>query len=137
MRVVWLVLRIYSYVFEILLCLFMIALGLVGGSQLDLHGLVPWEPPVVGRWLVITAIIGIICTVLAITLWFKYLHPVWALLVLVMLFRGFIFSPYSFDRGGLFDFTQSVWLFCLSILAFAGALTVLWIRPRPKSSLID
>jgi hypothetical protein len=30
--------------------------------------------------------------------------------------------------GGLFSFSQSIWLFALAILAFIGSLTVLWRR---------
>jgi hypothetical protein len=134
-RAVSRVLRIYSYVFEILLSLFMIALGLIGGSQLDLHGLLPWEPPSLATWLIVLGLIGIVCTVLAVTGWFRYLYPLWALAVVVMLFRGFIFSPYDFDHGGLFSFSQSIWLFALAILAFIGSLTVLWLRtPKQKPS---
>ena len=124
-RAVSRILRIFSYVFEILLSLFMLALGIVGGDQLDLHGLLPWGPPSLARWLIILSLIGIACTVLAITGWFRYIYPLWALAVVVMLFRGFIFSQYSFDQGGLFTFTQSVWLFVLALLAFIGSLTVL------------
>jgi hypothetical protein len=124
-RAVSRVLRIYRYVFEILLSLFMIALGLIGGSQLDLHGLLPWEPPSLATWLIVLGLIGIVCTVLAVTCWFRYLYPLWALAVVAMLFRGFVFSPYSYDRG-LFSFSQSIWLFALAILAFIGSVTVLW-----------
>ena len=131
MRAVSRILRIFSYVFEILLSLFMLALGLVGGSQLDLHGLLPWEPPVLGRWLIILSLIGIVCTVLAITGWFRYIYPLWTLAVVVMLFLGFIFSQYSFEHGGLFTFSQSIWLFALALLAFIGSLTVLR-RPAPE-----
>jgi hypothetical protein len=127
----WRVLRIFSYVFEILLSLFMMALGTVGGSQLDLHGLLPWEAPALARWLIILGLIGIVCTVLAITGWFRYLFPLWGLAVVAMLFRGFVFSPYSFDRG-LFSFSQSIWVFTLAALAFIGSLTVLWRRANER-----
>jgi hypothetical protein len=123
-RAVSRVLRIFSYVFEILLSLFMMALGLIGGEQLNLHGLLPWERPSLARWLIILGLIGIFCTVLAITGWFRYAYPLWALAVVVMLSRGFI-SVESFDTGSLFSFTQSIWLLVLAILAFIGSLTVL------------
>jgi hypothetical protein len=134
-RAVSRVLRIYSYVFEILLSLFMIALGLIAGEQLNLHGLLPWERPSLARWLVILGLIGIVCTVLAFTGWFRYLYPLWTLAVVVMLVRGF-FSVESFDTGNLFSFTQSIWLLALAILAFIGSLTVLGRRvakPAPSS----
>jgi hypothetical protein len=112
----------------------MMALGLIGGSELDLHGLLPWEPPSLARWLIILGLIGIACTVLAVTGWFRYLYPLWAFAVVAMLFRGFIFSPYDFDRGGLFSFSQSIWLFALAILAFIGSVTVLWRRTAERKS---
>lgn len=127
MRAVSRVLRIFSYVFEILLALFMMALGLIGGEQLNLHGLFPWEPPSLARWLIILGLLGIVCTVLAVTGWFRYLYPLWALAMVIMLFRGFI-SVESFDRGNLFSFSQSIWLLALAILAFIGSVTVVWKR---------
>jgi len=128
------ILRIFSYVFEILLCLFMFALGLVGGSQLNLHGLLPWDPPVLGRWLVILALIGIVCTVLAITGWFRFIYPLWAFAVVAMLLRGF-FNQASFETGSLFTFTQAMWLVGLALLAFIGSLSVLWLRSWSKTAL--
>ncbi len=123
-RAVSRILRIFSYVFEILLSLFMLALGIVGGDQLDLHGLLPWGPPSLAHWLIILSLIGIACTVLAITGWFRYIYPLWTLAVVVMLFRGFIFGLESFSRS-LFSFNQSIWLIALALLAFIGSLTVL------------
>jgi hypothetical protein len=135
LRAVSRILRIFSYVFEILLSLFMLALGIVGGDQLNLHGLLPWEPPALARWLIILSAIGIVCTLLAITGWFRYIYPLWALAVVVMLFRGFIFSQYSFEQGGLFTFTQSIWLVALALLAFIGSLTMLRRHaPEPRSA---
>ena len=134
MQAVSRILRIYSYIFEILLCLFMLALGLVGGSQLDLHGLLPWDPPALGRWLIILALIGIVCTVLAITGWFRYIYPLWAFAVVAMLLRGF-FNQASFETGSLFTFTQAIWMVALSLLAFIGSLSVLWLRPQPRTAL--
>ena len=127
MRAVSRVLRIFSYIFEILLSLFMVALGLIGGDQLNLHGLLPWDRPSLARWLIILGLIGIVCTVLAITGWFRYAYPLWALAVLVMLSRGVV-SVESFDTGNLFSFTQSIWLVALALLAFIGSLTVVWKR---------
>lgn len=134
MQAVSRILRIFSYVFEILLCLFMFALGLVGGSQLNLHGLLPWDPPVLGRWLVILALIGIVCTVLAITGWFRFIYPLWAFAVVAMLLRGF-FNQASFETGSLFTFTQAMWLVGLALLAFIGSLSVLWLRSWSKTAL--
>jgi hypothetical protein len=131
LRALWQVLRIFSYVFEVLLSLFMMALGTVGGSQLDLHGLLPWDAPALAPWLIILGLVGIACAVLAVTGWFRYLFPLWGFAVVAMLFRGFVFSPYSFDRG-LFSFSQSIWVFMLAALAFIGSLTVLWLRASER-----
>ena len=130
------ILRIFSYVFEILLCLFMLALGLVGGDKLDLHGLLPWDPPSLGRWLIILALIGIVCVALAITGWFRYLYPLWAFAVVAMLLRGF-FSQASFESGSLFSFTQAIWIVALALLAFIGSMSVIWTRAQSRAQAIS
>src|SRR5260370_41154656 len=113
----------------------MLALGIVGGDQLNLHGLLPWEPPTLARWLIILSAIGIVSTLLAITGWFRYIYPLWTLAVVVMLFRGFIFGLESFSRS-LFSFNQSIWLIELALLAFIGSLTVLRRPPKIGRSIL-
>jgi hypothetical protein len=60
--------------------------------------------------------------ILAITGKLRWLFPLWAGFVLVMMFRGFFLSSYSFADAGEFKF--DVWLTAGALLAFLVSLSL-------------
>ncbi len=131
MRIVSVILRLYSYAFEFVLSLIALTLGIFGaahGNDIRME-LLPWTGAALTHWLTALGLIGIVCTVLAATGWFRFLFPLWALLVVVALFRGYMFSSYTFS--GPSGFRQALWFFGAAIVAFIGSLFVLGPR-RPE-----
>ena len=53
----------------------------------------------------------------------RFLFPLWALFVVVMLFRGYVLGSYTF--AGEQGFKQALLFFTGAVLAFIGSLTVL------------
>lgn len=130
MRAISLILRLYSYVFEFVISLIALVLGLIGatqGNNLRLE-ILPWTGASLTHWLTGLGLIGIACTVLAIIGWFRFVFPLWSFLVVALLFRGYVFSSYSFS--GPHGFTQALWFFGGALLAFIGSLTVFERRKR-------
>jgi len=123
--VLGLLLRIYSYLFELALALFLIGLGIVasasGPSDLNL-GMLPWEGAAVRRVILILGILGLACVLLAGSR-LRWIFPLWCLFVLVTLIRGFFVSSYTFS--GANQFQVAVALTAGALLAFLGSLGVL------------
>jgi hypothetical protein len=135
LRAIWLLLRLYSYAFEFLLSLIALVLGVIGatqGNDLTLE-LLPWTGASLTYWLTGLGLIGLACTILAITGRLRFLFPLWALFVVVMLFRGYMFGSYTFS--GSQGFEQAVLFFVGAILAFIGSVTVLRRSPVPSRNV--
>jgi len=125
LRPISLLLRLYSYAFELLLSLIALVLGIIGathGNNLSFE-ILPWTGASLTYWLTGLGLIGLACTILAVMGRLRFLFPLWALFVVVMLFRGYMFSSYTFS--GSQGFEQAVGFFLGAILAFLGSLTVL------------
>lgn len=91
----------------------------------------PWSGQSLFPWLFGGAIIGIISIILAVTGIFRYLFPFWAFVVLVMLLRGFLIQPYSFESRD--EFTHIMWITAGALLAFLASVTLFFIRRRESS----
>jgi len=127
----WL-LRIFAYIFHLLLCLFLLGLGvagLAGENQLKL-GMLPWEGPALTRAVIILAVAGLACTLLAVLGKARLLFPLWALFALGMMVRGFFLTSYTFADTGQFRF--DVWLTVAALIAFLASLSLFgrWSRRR-------
>ena len=123
----WL-LRVYSYIFHLLLSLFLLGIAIVSSTSnqpLSL-GMLPFSDEKMRSGVYTLAIIGLLATLLAITRLFKYLFPIWATIVVYVMIKGFLFSSYSFANTSAFK--AALWLICGAIAAFIGALWTL--RPR-------
>ena len=124
-------LRVFAYLFELGLSLFLIGLGIVAwatsGNNLTL-GMLPWEGAALTRSILILGIVGLACVLLAGSR-LRWIFPLWCLFVLVMMIRGFFVSSYSF--AGANQFQSAVWLTLGALAAFLGSLGVL--RRRAKS----
>ena len=124
--------RAYAYIYHLILGLLMLGVSVIvlgsGNNNLRL-GMLPWSGESLTRALLWGGIIALLCVLLAITGWFRYLFPIWALVVMIMLIKGYIVGPYTF-RGSS-DFTWTLALILGGFLAFLGSLSVFRAeRPR-------
>ena len=122
------ILRVYSYLFHLVLCLFLLGVSIVAmtsPSTLKLS-MLPWSGADLTTWLLWGSLAGILSVILAITGVFRFLFPIWALVVLVLMFQGFILKPYTFE--GKPDFYNVLLLIGGALLAFLASLTLLGAR---------
>lgn len=121
-------LRAYSYVFHLILSLFLIGAALLSapGEQLRLLGLLPFHASYIVRSLLLLGAAGLVSTFLAISGIFRYLFPVWATVVLVLTIRGIFFSSYAFPDRHVF--ADALWFALAALGAFFGGIWVL--KPR-------
>jgi len=84
--------------------------------------MLPWEGAALTRAVTILGAVGIVCILLAITGKLRWLFPIWALFVFVMMFRGFFLSSYSFADAGQFKF--DVWLTAGALVVFLISLSL-------------
>jgi hypothetical protein len=127
----WL-LRLYSYLFHLILSLFLIGISIVAissGKALTLK-MLPWEGPGLNHWTLALGICGVICVFLAVTGIFRWIFPLWTLLAFSMLLRGFFLTTYDF--AGASSFRNAVWLTVGAFLAFLFSLTLLGRRTRRR-----
>lgn len=128
MKAVGLLLRLFAYVFQILLSLFLIGIAIAAGSNTLQLGMLPWSGPSVNGWVIGLGIVGLVVALLAIVGIIRFLFPLWCLFVLVILVRGFFISSYRFSGPG--EWHLSLWLTAGAILAFLGSLTLFGARKK-------
>jgi len=124
------VLRLYSYLYHLLLCLFLLGISSVaiishGDLKLDM---LPWKGDVLLHCVFFGSIAGLISIVLAITGIFRFLFPLWTLLVLVLMVRGYILTSYTFEGKNSFYVTLA--MIFGALIAFLASLTLFWKRRR-------
>ncbi len=113
--------RIFSYLFHLVLTLFLLAVaGLAMASptifvRLDM---LPWTGSALVVWLLFGSLFGLLSVVLAMAGKLRGLFLLWALAVLVLLVKGYIFGGYHFAPGGA---RLAVGLLGASLVAFTGA----------------
>ncbi len=126
MNAIAFILRIYSYLYELALALFFLAISFIaiasGATNLYLP-MFPWQGAILNRWLLGLSLLGILATLLAMTGWFRFLFPLWALTVVILMVRGLFLGSYGFS--GPDQFQGAVWLVVGAIGAFLGSLIVL------------
>ncbi|MBV8817190.1 MAG: hypothetical protein JO022_02465 [Acidobacteriaceae bacterium] len=125
-----LILRVYAYLFHMILSLFLIGIALIAdatGKPLKMDVL-PWEGMKLNHWVLALGVLGILSVVLAITGLFRYLFPLWAFVVFVMLLRGFFLTPYSFNG----NFDGAAWFTLGAFGAFLSSLAVIDRRNRVR-----
>ena len=118
-------LRLYSYLYHLVLTLILIAISGIAIAS-DVHTLnlamFPWKGDELIHWVFYGSIAGLVTIALAVTGVFRYLFPVWTLIVFVMMVRGFLILPYTFT--GKDEFYKVVWLIAGAFVAFLGGLTL-------------
>ena len=129
-----LLVRIYCFLFQLTLALFLTAVGLVtvlsGLNNLHL-GMLPWEGAHLTYGVLGLGLGGLVITALAILGRLKLLFPLWCGAVLVLMFRGFFLSSNTFK--GPEQFFGALLLTLGALGAFLGSWTVLR-RPKPVTS---
>jgi hypothetical protein len=131
LKTIALVLRIYSYIYQFILCLFLLGLAILtlssGRHNLSLD-MLPWTDAELTYWILALGITGLVVTLLAATGLFRYLFPLWCLFVVVMMIRGYFLSGYTYS--GPDQFRSVTWLITGAIVAFLAALTLFRRRPN-------
>ena len=123
-------LRLFSYIFEGLLALFLLGISLlsiVTGAGLN-FGFLPWNGRALSWWLLALSLAGLITLLMALTGRLRWLFFLWALAVFVLLVRGFFLSFQPFARP--LTFKMAMWLLLGTLLGAIGAWP--WARtPEP------
>jgi hypothetical protein len=127
------ILRVYSYLYHLVLCLFLLGLCIVAKNSATTLKLsmLPWSGSELTTWLLWGSIVGLLSIVLAITGVFRFLFPLWTLIVLVLMFQGFLVKPYTFE--GKPAFYNTLWLIAGAALAFLASLTLFRSRRRRRA----
>ena len=122
------ILRVYSYLYHLILCLFLLGLSIVAMSSSTVlkMPMLPWSGSELMSWLTWGSLFGLISIALAVTGIFRFLFPLWTLAVLVLMFRGYFVKSYTFD--GKSEFYITLWLVGGALLAFLASLTLLGLR---------
>ena len=115
--------RLFSYLYHLVLGVFLLAISSLamfsGAHNLKLD-VVPWTGKSLTQRLFYGSLAGLFSLVLAASGKFRYLFPVWALMVLVMMVRGFFGSGYTFQDYP--HFRQALWLCAGGVIALIGSL---------------
>jgi hypothetical protein len=125
------ILRVFSYLYHCVLCLFLLGLSIVAASSTTMlkMPMLPWTSSELLSWLTWGSIFGLISIALAVSGVFRFLFPLWALAVLVLMVQGYLLKSYTF--AGRTEFITTLWLIGGALVAFLGSLTLLGLR-RPR-----
>jgi hypothetical protein len=120
----WL-LRVFSYLFHTILCLYLLGVWLVahGIHSVPKLGFVPFSDEQMLTGILALSLAGLISTALAVTGIFRFLFPIWTIVLLWLMVRGYFFSGYTF--AGADAFRSAVLLAIGALVAFLGGLSVL------------
>jgi len=128
LKALGLLLRLFSYLFQFLLSLFLVGIAIAAGPNTLQLGMLPWSGPSTNRWVLALGIVGLLITILAVAGILRFLFPLWCLFVLVILARGFFFSNFTFSGPG--EWHVALWLTAGALIAFIGGLTVFGSRKK-------
>jgi hypothetical protein len=126
-------LRGYSYVFHLLLAIFLLgvsALALASGGGVLRLPMLPWEGVTLTYVVLGCSLFGLISVLLAIFGKWRFLFLLWSLAVFVMLVKGYVFSGYKFAPGGV---GTAIWLTAAALVAAIGA--AMWKQNEHRSRL--
>ncbi|HWR51882.1 MAG TPA: hypothetical protein VN428_12285 [Bryobacteraceae bacterium] len=118
--------KIFSYLFHLALALVMTGLATVAwlsSHPLNLY-LLPWEGDTLTAVMFFGGLAGLIVTWLAVKRILPVLFVLWNVVVLVMLVRGFFFSPYTFGPVTT-TISTALYFVLAALLAFAGSLFIM------------
>src|SRR5258708_37142318 len=93
------ILRLYSYVFHLLLALASLGAGTVGALSANTSfqtDFFPWTGRELANWLIALGITGILSLILAVQGKLRFLYLLWAFAVTFLVTRGIFASGYRF-----------------------------------------
>ncbi len=129
MKVISLLVRIYSLLFHLLLSLLMLGLGIVGhlsaSAGLKL-GMLPWEGSQLVGWLTALGLGGLLFVILAFKGKLRIIYMVWTVVIAYLIVNGYFLTNYRFSGEGEFRF--AIYFALAALLAFLGAL---WLLKTP------
>jgi hypothetical protein len=118
--------RIYSYLYHLVLCLFLVALGAIAlaspGNRLHLP-MLPWEEPALRYWVFFGGLVGTTSLFLAYKGKLRLLFRLWTVAVVGVMAYGFFLSRYAF--GGASGFLNALAMTLGALLAAWGS----WLSP--------
>lgn len=122
--------RIYSYLYHLLLCLFLLAVGAIAlaspGNRLHLP-MLPWEEPALRYWIFFGGLAGLLSLYLAYQGKLRLLFRLWTVAVVAVMAYSFFLSRYAFrDAAGFFN----------ALAVTLGALVAAWgswLRPPRRA----
>jgi hypothetical protein len=115
------VLRVYSFVFHLTLSVFLLGVAVIAyrANEPRNLGMLPFDEDYLVRDTALLGVIGVICTMLAITRYFKFIFVIWSLVIVYLMVREFFIGPYAFH--GMHDVRGAAWLTFGAVGAFFGA----------------
>jgi hypothetical protein len=126
MRAIAWLLRVFCYSFHTILCLVLIALGVVAVrsnvSDMKIETL-PWHGTELNHRLIGLGVVGLLTVALAITGKLRFLLALWSIYVLAILLSGVFFNS-TVTFAGREDFDQWLWLIAGAAVAFVGSLSM-------------
>ena len=90
--------------------------------------MLPWEGEKLTQVLLALGVIGLVCIFGAITGLFRWLFPIWTLVICILMVRGFFLGSYSYS--GADQFKGAVWLTIGALGAFLSSLSLFTLRRR-------
>ena len=123
------ILRVYSYLYHLVLCLFLLGLSIVAMSSTTIlkMPMLPWSGSELLSWLLCGSILGLVSIALAVTGIFRFLFPLWALAVLVLMVAGLPAQAVHVRRARPTSII-TLWLIGGALVAFLASLTLLGFR---------
>ena len=133
MKVISLLVRVFSLIFHLLLSLLMVGLFLVGyfssGAGLNL-GMAPWDGSTLVWSLLAMGLVGLLFVVLAAKGTLRILYMIWTIVIAYLLLNGYFLSNYRFSGEGEFRF--AIYFVLAALLAFLGGIWLLKTPLRKK-----
>ncbi len=122
--------RVYSYLYHLLLALFLLGIAVVAIESHTLHlNMLPWKGRTLICWLLGVSLFGLLSIVLAWLNKLRFLFLLYSLGVFGMMLRGYFLGGYAFS--GKDEFRFAICLTVGALFAIAGA----WSQFRKKAAI--
>jgi hypothetical protein len=121
--------RAFAYLYETAVSLFLIVLSVLamtGDVNQFRLPMLPWEGATLAYAVLTLGILGIAAVLLALTRRLRAALPVWALVVLILMVRGWFASSYTFANSSAFQ--GAAWVTFGALLAFVCSFFVAFRR---------
>jgi hypothetical protein len=125
-------LRFFGYLYHGILGLFLLAVSgvtLISGTNNLQLGMLPWQGSTLTLMVFFGALIGLLSVLLAMMGKIRPLFFVWALLVLVLMVKGYVLSSYHFSPG---EGKTVLYLGIGALISVLGAFFGMFRTSRPR-----